>query len=92
MRLVGASNFTIRMPFLMEMRLAALRRRGRSPSGSSGPLTKYVLRGGASARSILDQAFIGVSDVWIIAPWMLLGVHRDRRGHSLVTLRRYLRV
>ena len=43
-------------------------------------------------RLILDQAFIGVSDVWAIAPWMAVGVAVLSIGTSWVTLWRYLRV
>ncbi|HET8644448.1 MAG TPA: ABC transporter permease, partial [Vicinamibacteria bacterium] len=41
---------------------------------------------------ILDQAFIGVSDVWAITPWMAAGVAVLSIGTSWVTLWRYLRV
>ena len=44
-------------------------------------LTKYVFEEGV-IQIALSQAFIGVSDVWVLAPWMLLGVTVDRRGHQ----------
>jgi cell division transport system permease protein len=54
-------------------------------------LTNYVFEEGV-IQIALSQAFIGVSDVWILAPWMLLGVTGIAVLTSLVTLRRYLRV
>ena len=54
-------------------------------------LTQYVFNEGF-IQLALSQAFIGTSDVWVIAPWMFLGVISIAVGTSLVTLRRYLRV
>jgi cell division transport system permease protein len=90
MRLVGASNWTIRMPFLTEMVIVS----GVGVLLAVGllvALTKYVFEEGV-IQIALSQAFIGVSDVWILAPWMLLGVTLIAVVTSLVTLRRYLRV
>jgi len=90
MRLVGASNWTIRMPFLTEMVIVS----GVGVVLAVGllvALTKYVFEEGV-IQIALSQAFIGVSDVWVLAPWMLLGVTVIAVGTSLVTLRRYLRV
>ena len=90
MRLVGASNWTIRMPFLTEMVIVS----------AVGvllavalllALMQYVFNEGAS-QIALSQAFVGTSDVWILAPWMLLGVLGVAVLTSLATLRRYLRV
>jgi len=90
MRLVGASNWTIRMPFLTEMVIVSCLGVVLAV-GLLVALTKYVFEEGV-IRSGLSQAFIGVSDVWILAPWMLLGVTVIAVGTSLITLRRYLRV
>jgi cell division transport system permease protein len=90
MRLVGASNWTIRMPFLTEMIIVS----GVGVLLAVGllvALTNYVFEEGV-IQIALSQAFIGVSDVWILAPWMLLGVTAIAVLTSLVTLRRYLRV
>jgi cell division transport system permease protein len=90
MRLVGASNWTIRMPFLTEMVIVS----GVGVLLAVGllvALTNYVFEEGV-IQIALSQAFIGVSDVWILAPWMLLGVTGIAVLTSLVTLRRYLRV
>jgi len=90
MRLVGASNWTIRMPFLTEMMIVSAVGVGLAVGMLVG-VTKYVFNEGAS-RIALSQAFIGTSDVWVLAPWMFLGVMVIALVTSLVTLRRYLRV
>ncbi len=90
MRLVGASNWTIRMPFLSEMVIVSAVGVGLAV-GTLVAVTKYVFNEGAS-RIALSQAFIGTSDVWVLAPWMFLGVMVVALVTSLITLRRYLRV
>lgn len=90
MRLVGASNWTIRMPFVSEMVLVSTAGVLLAVSLLVG-LTQYVFTEGAS-KIALSQAFIGVSDVWLLAPWMFGGVLVIAMATSLVTLRRYLRV
>ncbi len=90
MRLVGASNWTIRMPFLTEMVIVSAVGVGLAVGMLVG-VTKYVFNEGAS-RIALSQAFIGTSDVWVLAPWMFLGVMVIALVTSLITLRRYLRV
>ena len=57
--------------------------RGGAPRGRAClvALTNYVFEEGV-IQIALSQAFIGVSDVWILAPWMLLGVTADRGGHQ----------
>jgi cell division transport system permease protein len=90
MRLVGASNWTIRMPFISEMVIVS----GLGVALAVGllvALTQYVFTEGAS-QIALSQAFIGPTDVWYLAPWMLGGVLLIAVTTSLVTLRRYLRV
>jgi cell division transport system permease protein len=90
MRLVGASNWTIRMPFLTEMLLVS----GLGVALAVGLL--YAAVGTIFTNGVNEiaqlQAFIGVGDVWAITPWMLLGVIVLTALTSLVTLRRYLRV
>ena len=90
MRLVGASNWTIRMPFLTEMVIVSCVG-VLLAVGLLVALTNYVFEEGV-IQIALSQAFIGVSDVWILAPWMLLGVTLIAVVTSLITLRRYLRV
>lgn len=90
MRMVGASNWTIRMPFISEMAIVSVVGAGLAV-GLLAVLTKYVFTEGAS-QIALSQAFIGTSDVWLLAPWMVGGVLLIAVLTSLVTLRRYLRV
>lgn len=90
MKLVGASNFTIRVPFIMETVIAALV----GAALATGLLwaTAHYGFNRYLNRLILDQAFIGVSDVWAITPWMVVGVTVLAVATSWVTLWRYLRV
>ncbi|WP_392544950.1 permease-like cell division protein FtsX [Oryzobacter telluris] len=90
MRLVGASNWTIRMPFIAEMVIVSAAGVGLAV-GLLVALTQYVFNEGF-IKLALSQAFIGTSDVWVIAPWMFAGVLSIAVMTSLVTLRRYLRV
>jgi cell division transport system permease protein len=90
MRLVGASNWTIRMPFIAEMVIVSVL--GVSLAvGLLVALMQFVFNEGAS-QIALSQAFIGTTDVWLLAPWMVLGVTTVAVFTSLATLRRYLRV
>ena len=90
MRLVGASNWTIRMPFLTEMVIVSVVGVGLAVAMLLA-LMQYVFTEGAS-QIALSQAFIGTSDVWILVPWMFLAVIAVAVVTSLVTLHRYLRV
>ena len=90
MRLVGASNWTIRMPFIAEMVIVSVL--GVSLAvGLLVALMQFVFNEGAS-QIALSQAFIGTTDVWLLAPWMVLVVTTVAVFTSLATLRRYLRV
>ncbi len=90
MRLVGASNWTIRMPFVSEMVIVSVLGVALAV-GLLVALTQYVFTEGAS-RIALSQAFIGPGDVWLLVPWLVGGVLVVAVLTSLVTLRRYLRV
>lgn len=90
MRLVGASNWTIRMPFLTEMLLVSLLGVGLA-IGLLWYAVHLIFNSGINQIAQL-QAFIGAHDVWAIAPWMAAGVLLLTVLTSLVTLRRYLRV
>lgn len=90
MKLVGASNFTIRFPFVMETLIAAVVGAGLATgllwATANYGFNRYL------TKLIQDQAFIGVSDVWKITPWMGAGVVVLAVGTSWITLWRYLRV
>lgn len=90
MRLVGASNFTIRFPFVMETVISAV-------VGSVLAMVmlwatvKYGVSG-FLGTTLTDTAFIGVGDVFVVAPFIVLGVVVLAMVTSWATLRRYLRV
>lgn len=90
MKLVGASNRTIRTPFIIETVAAGL----------IGALMAIGLLW-LSAWALFDRyliaestgtAFINASEVWVIAPFLVLGVVLLAVATSTVTLWRYLRV
>jgi cell division transport system permease protein len=90
MRLVGASNFTIRFPFVMETVLASVF----GAVLAMGMLWTTVRYGvvGFLSTTLTDTAFIGVADVLYVAPFIVVGVIVLSTVTSWVTLRRYLRV
>lgn len=89
MKLVGASNFTIRLPFVMETVLAAL-----AGAGLAAGFLWATMRFGVPyiAEVVPDVALIGVSDVWLITPWLAGLIVVVAVITSWVTLWRYLRV
>lgn len=90
MRLVGASNFTIRFPFVMETILASVVGAGLAV-GMLWATVRYGVTGFLS-ETLTDIAFVGVGDVYLIAPVIIGGVVVLASVTSWVTLRRYLRV
>lgn len=90
MRLVGASNFTIRFPFIIETLVAALI--GALLAFGLLWATVYYIFSRFLNQVVLDQALIGHSDVLAVAPLMVLGVVVLAVLTSGVTLWRYLRV
>jgi cell division transport system permease protein len=90
MRLVGASNWSIQLPFILEAAIAGL---------IGGILASGVLIAFQAffIEDILVPAFrftawVGWSDVWAIAPILLLTGTGIAAVASFITLRRYLRV
>jgi cell division transport system permease protein len=90
MKLVGASNLTIRLPFVMEIVLATLA----GVAASVGLLwaTMHFLVVPYVAKSLPDVALVGVSDVWVIAPYLAVLMLGIAVVTSWATLWRYLRV
>jgi cell division transport system permease protein len=90
MRLVGASNFTIRLPFVMETVIASVL----GAALAMGMLWATVRYGvvGFLSETLTDTAFIGEADVLYVAPFVIAGVVVLSSVTSWVTLRRYLRV
>jgi cell division transport system permease protein len=90
MRLVGASNWSIQLPFILEAAIAGL---------IGGVVAALVLIGFQAffVEDILVPAFrftawVGWPDVWTIVPILLLTGTAIAAVASFITLRRYLRV
>lgn len=90
MRLVGASNFTIRVPFVIETVIAALI--GALLAFGMLWATVHYIFNQFLNQVVLDQALIGDRDVIAVMPWMVIGVVALAIVTSTVTLWRYLRV
>ena len=90
MRLVGASNFYIQLPFLLEAAIAA----GLGALIAIGGLvlTKVVVIDGILAPSFQFTAFVGWDAVIGIAPILLLTGVALAGIAAFLTLRKYLRV
>ncbi|CED90305.1 MAG: ABC transporter permease [Actinomyces succiniciruminis] len=90
MRLVGASNLFIQLPFMLEGAIAAL-------IGAIGSvaalwaLVRYVVVDWLST-SLTFTAFIGTGDVLRLAPWLLLAAIVLALVSSAFSLSRYTRV
>lgn len=90
MRLVGASNVTIRTPFILEVLIAGLVGTGLALA-LLWSLTHVVFNSRLN-QLFYDRALIGDGDVWATAPWMLLIVVVLAVTTSTLTLWRHLRV
>jgi len=90
MRLVGASNWTIRMPFIIEMLIVAMLGAVLAIALLWG-LLLLIFNLGLS-KIALSSALIGAGDVWSLTPWMVGGVVLLAVLTSVATLRRFLRV
>ncbi|WP_230209108.1 FtsX-like permease family protein [Nostocoides sp. HKS02] len=90
MKLVGASNLTIRLPFVMEIVLATLAGVG-AAVGLLWATTDYLV-GPYVAKVLPDVPLVGITDVWVIAPWLAGLMLVIAVMTSWVTLWRYLRV
>ena len=90
MRLVGASNLFIQLPFMLEGAIAAL-------IGAIGSvaalwaLVRYVVVDWL-ATSVQFTAFIGTGDVLRLAPWLLLAAVVLAVVSSAFSLSKYTRV
>lgn len=89
MKLVGASNFTIRLPFVMETVLAALTGTGLAIAGLWVTADSLVPRVSAVLQ---DAPLVGAHDIWFVAPWLVGFMLVVSVLTSWATLRRYLRV
>jgi cell division transport system permease protein len=89
MKLVGASNFTIRLPFVMETVLAALTGTGLAVAGLWVTADSLLPRVSAVLQ---DAPLVGATDIWFVAPWLVGFMLVVSVLTSWATLRRYLRV
>lgn len=90
MRLVGASNFFIQLPFLLEGAIAALV----GAALSVGALwlgVRYLIEDWLTQTTPWVQ-FIGTGDVLVVAPFLVLAAILLAGISSVVTLGRYTRV
>ena len=90
MKLVGASNWTIRTPFLLEVVVAGV-------VGTAGAVvllwaTVHYIFNRYLNTILLDQAMISDSDVLVVAPWLFGGVILLAVVTGTATLWRYLRI
>lgn len=90
MKLVGASNRTIRTPFIIETVMSGLI--GVVMSIGLLWVSAWALFDRYLLRETAGTAFISADDVWTIAPFLVIGVIVLAVGTSTVTLWRYLRV
>ena len=84
MRLVGASNWTIRLPFILEGVVASL-------LGSLSGIVKVFVTDWL-ATSVQWMPFITQTTVWLTAPVLVVGAMLLSAVASAVSLRRYLKV
>ena len=90
MKLVGASNLTIRLPFVMEIVLATLVGVG-AAIGLLWSTTQFLVAPYV-VKVLPDVPLVGISDVWMIAPWLAGLMLSIAILTSWATLWRYLRV
>lgn len=90
MRLVGASNFIIRLPFMLEGAIAALIGSALSIV-SLWAAVRYI---GRAAQSSTMQwvPVISVNEVWAIAPYLVITAVVVAMFASALTLRRFLKI
>lgn len=90
MRLVGASNMFIQLPFMLEGALAALAGAALAVAGLWAAV-RYLVQGWLAEGAPMVN-FITTTDVWIVAPFLVLAAILLAGISSLVTLGRYTKV
>ena len=90
MRLVGASNFYIQLPFLLEGAIAGLIG-GLLASGSIVAVKKFFIDDRLRPRFTFTQ-FVGWDAVWAITPILIIAGVVLATLASFFTLRKYMRV
>jgi cell division transport system permease protein len=90
MRLVGASNFTIRTPFIVETVLSGLI--GVALAVGMLFATTHLIFNRVLSTLFFDRGKIGNADVWLVTPWLAVVVVFVAVSTSMLTLWRYLRI
>jgi cell division transport system permease protein len=90
MRLVGASNLYIQLPFLLEAATAAAL--GGLFAVAAIVAVKHFLIDGVLAETFRFTSFVGWDTVWAIAPVVFLTGTVLAALAAFLTLRKYLRV
>lgn len=88
MRYVGASNWTIRLPFILEGAVASLVGALLTVAALAGLVKVFITDW--LAQSVTWMSFIGITDVLWISPWIILGSVVLSVFASSISLRRYL--
>ena len=92
MRLVGASNLFIQLPFMLEGAIAALVG-ALAAVGSLWVGVHYIVDGWlAQSLTFINTAFISTRHVLVLAPWLLLAAVALAVGSSSFSLSKYTRV
>ncbi|RBP99866.1 permease-like cell division protein FtsX [Bifidobacterium xylocopae] len=89
MRLVGASNWTIRMPFILEGVAASLLGSVMSVGALSAIVKLFITDW--LAQTVQWMPYINQRTVWLMAPALVLGALALSALASTVSLRRYLK-
>lgn len=90
MKLVGASSFSIQLPFLLEGAIAGFI--GASMATGAIALFQSQVIERVARPAFPFTRFVGWADVWATVPWMVLVGVALAAFASFLTLRKYLRV
>ena len=91
MRLVGASNLFIQLPFILEGVLAALT--GAILAVATLWLgVRYVVEGWLASSISFTSAFISTRDVLLLSPWLILAAIALAAVSSALSLSKYTRI
>jgi cell division transport system permease protein len=90
MRLVGASNFFIQLPFILESMIAAALGAGLA-SLALVALTKFEIQG-RLAHSLTFTNYVGIGDALLVVPWLFVIGLGIAGVSAFLALQRYLRV
>ena len=90
MRLVGASNFYIQLPFILEAAIAGVI--GALLAACGIVLVKWLFIDGQMAQALRFVAWVDWADTLRVLPWLLAAGIGLTAIAAFVTLRRYLRV